>query len=233
MCLGQKLCVALLSLCTAISASGQAKKSGMDWSQQDAKKLLTESSWCKTQTDIDTSRMMFRPGAGGSNQAAGVNYRIMLLSSKPVRQALARLVQLDKHYAQEEVKRALDMVDRKYDSTVVVAVSFDQEGDNRLIGPVIEAFYHANTGLMKNNTYLDIKGKRVFLQEYQAPGQDGLGAKFIFPRIVDNKPLLSGLKSGDLRFYAEFPILLGATSSIILNMRFKIADLMYEGVMEY
>jgi hypothetical protein len=72
-------------------------------------------------------------------------------------------------------------------------------------------------------TDASLPSQRVFLQEYRPPSGDGMGAIFIFPRIVNSKPILDR-KSGEVRFYGEFPR---------LNMRFKVSDLMYEGVLEY
>ena len=86
---------------------------------------------------------------------------------------------------------------------------------------------------MKFNAYLDIKGgQRVFLQEYRAPSGDGMGAIFIFPRMVNDKPLLDP-KSGEVRFYAEFPKLGGNDQQIRLNVRFKVSELMYDGILDY
>jgi hypothetical protein len=40
-------------------------------------------------------------------------------------------------------------------------------------------------------------------------------------------------KSRDLRFHAEFPQLAGNDPVITLDWRFKVADFIYDGVMEY
>ena len=48
---------------------------------------------------------------------------------------------------------------------------------------IMQAINSANTGTLKNTAYLERQdGKRLFLNSYLAPIQDGLGAKFIFPR---------------------------------------------------
>jgi hypothetical protein len=61
--------------------------------------------------------------------------------------------------------------------------------------------------------------------DYRAPGPDGLGAKFIFPRTLDGKPFIDS-SSGEVRVYIE----LGKTKVI---RRFKVADMMYDGKLEY
>src|SRR5256885_9410045 len=41
---------------------------------------------------------------------------------------------------------------------------------------------------LKNVTYLERKdGKRLFLTDYRPPGSDGLGAKFFFTRIDEDR----------------------------------------------
>ena len=85
----------------------------------------------------------------------------------------------------------------------------------------------AATGTLKNATYLERNdGKRIFLEEYVPPGKDGFGARFIFPRIVNERPFLTP-ETHDVRFYSEFG------TAIKLNMRFKIADMMVDGKLEY
>jgi hypothetical protein len=45
-------------------------------------------------------------------------------------------------------------------------------------------------------------GRHVFLQEYQPPRNDGLGARFIFPRLIDDKPYNTA-ESGEIHFVSE------------------------------
>jgi hypothetical protein len=81
--------------------------------------------------------------------------------------------------------------------------------------------------VLKNNTYVETKkGQRVFLTDYKAPINDGIGAKFIFPRTSSGDPFLTP-ESGELRFYSEL------TKNLILNMKFKVAELVWDGVLEY
>lgn len=62
--------------------------------------------------------------------------------------------------------------------------------------------------------------------EYHAPINDGLGAKFIFPRIVDEKRFVNA-ETGTFRFYSE------VTNQLKLNVTFKTSELMYNGQLEY
>lgn len=91
----------------------------------------------------------------------------------------------------------------------------------------MQAFAVANPGQLKTNTYLETKdGNRVFVEQYLQPSSDGMGAKFVFPRVVDGKPFVTA-DSGYVRFYAE------VSPTIKLNMRFKVADMVYNDKLEY
>jgi hypothetical protein len=237
----KKSLLILLGLALAISVVAKDKP-WTQWTDKDAKKILNDSGWGQTQTymgSVETSQSVIPASAankGGLVDAApGVNYRIRFLSAKPIRQAFLRLVQLNPKATHEQNDQAHQFVDTKYDQVVVIAVDYDTQSlavDGRFTSAVFQAFSGGMTSNMKNNVYLDIKGgQRVFLQEFKPPSGDGVGARFIFPRIVNDKPILDP-NSGEVRFYAEFPKM-GGNDQVILNMRFKVSNLMYDGVLEY
>lgn len=228
------LSLSLLLMAGAVDAQKKMKP-WIEWTEKDANKILEDSPWARTQTDTDTSEMFYQEQSatgGGSrgrtergqfNQAINLNYHIRFLSAKPIRAAFAKLITA-KDPAMAEPLRAF--VDRDFSDYIVVAVTYDAS-DRRIEGPVMQTFNSANTGVLQNATYLELKnGKRLFVSQYQAPSQDGLGAKFIFPRKVDNQLFILP-DSGEVRFYSE------VGKNIKLNMRFKVADMMYEGKLEY
>ena len=231
-----KLAAALLLVCALIPAVGAQKqmKPWTEWSEKDARKILDNSPWGKTQVETDTSEMFYNPGRsstrdtqGATNQATNVNYHIWFLSAKPIRQAFARVLEKQQKTPNPQLSESLrSFVERKFDEWIVVAVTFDSP-DGRYSGPALQAFNSANTGLLKNRTYLELKnGRRLFLQEYKPPINDGLGAKFIFPRLVGDEPFITR-SAEEVRFYSE------VSDKIKLNMRFKIPEMMYEGQLEY
>ena len=244
----KKLSLSLLLLATVITNTSNAQKKPtpwQEWSRKEAETILNDSSWGKTQTETDTSEMMFRPQAapdpktgasnadplrdergGATNQATEVKYRIRFLSAKPIRQAFARLIALDQPTEDPKVKVYMnDFVERKFDKWIAVTVGFESR-DQRFSSKAIQAFASATTGSLKNNTYLERKdGKRLYLHIYQAPSADGLGAKFIFERIVDERPFLNS-ESGEVRFVSEI-------ATVNLNIRFKVGEMMYDGKLEY
>jgi hypothetical protein len=217
----------------AVGIGAQKKmKPWTEWSEKEAQKILDDSPWGQTQVETEHSEPFYSPANRGTdqgafNQATFLNLRIRFLSAKPIRQAFARVMELRQRAPNPQLLESLRaFVDRQFDDWIVVAVNYDSK-DRRLSGPALQAFNSANVGLLKNQTYLEIKGgKRLFLEDYKAPIEDGLGAKFIFPRLVEGKPFITP-ESGEVRFYSEVPKLTK------LNMRFKLSEMMYEGQLEY
>lgn len=230
----KKLAVILICVFALAAVAGAQKKykPWTEWSEKDVTKMLNDSPWGQTQTDTNTSEMFYSPtsGSGGSrgqqgalNQAVNLNFRIRFLSAKPIREAFAKQVITKNPQMTEQLKTFAEQTSDKY---IVVAVDFDSP-DRRLSGPAMQAFAAANPGQLKTTTYLEIKdGKRIFLDQYMQPSNDGMGAKFVFPRLVNGEPFVTA-NSGYVRFYSEI------TSTIKLNMRFKIADMMYNDKLEF
>ena len=246
-----------LSLATLVFAVVRTQeKRWQNWSKADAQQILDHSAWGQTQTETDTSEMVYTPTTAGTgsigrsdvnrgrvgeqqsinntraergatNQPISVNYHVRLLSAKPVRQAFMRVISLSQRNPDPDLTAGLEaFVKRDFRDYIVVAVTVDSP-DSRFSGPVQQALATARIGTIKNVTYLERKdGKRLFPMDYHAPINDGLGAKFIFPRQMDERDFV-GADSGSIRFYSD------VTSQLKLNVTFKVADLMYDGKLEY
>ena len=246
----------VLFMAGAVSAQKQMKPWG-EWTQKDAQKILDDSAWGHTQTNTDTSQMFYSPTSdpnrngnadtsnartrsssndssrlsqGATNQAVPLNFRIRFFTAKPIRQAFARQIALKQATLTKELTATLTVWSEQHtDDWIIVAVAYDST-DQRYTGPVMQAFGSATAETIKNSTYLERKdGKRVFASEYQAPGTDGAGAKFVFARTLDGQPFLNA-ESGEVRFYSEFQT---AKPPFKLDMRFKVADMMFDGKLEY
>ena len=236
----------VLFMAGAASAQKPLKPWG-EWTQKDAEKVLDDSAWGHTQTETDTSQMFFSPTSnpdvarktsndssrtaqGATNQEVHTNFYIRFFTAKPIRQAFARTIALKQATVTKELTAQLTAwSDAHSDDWIIVAVAFDAT-DQRFSGPVMQAFGSATAETIKNSTYLERKdGKRVFASDYQAPGADGAGAKFVFARVLDGQPFLNA-GSGEVRFYSEFQT---AKPPFKLNMRFKVADMMFDGKLEY
>jgi len=167
-----------------------------------------------------------RIAEGATNQPVSISYHVRLLSAKPVRQAVMRVIEISQKPDAQTIRGLRSFVERDFSDYIVISVAFDSN-DGRLSGPALQAFSSATLGTLKNNTYLERKdGKKLFLMEYRSPINDGLGAKFIFPRMPDEKTFLDA-NSGSVRFYSE------VSPKIKLNVTFKLSDMIYNGQLEY
>src|SRR6185369_4356902 len=250
------LAVVALLLFMTIAASAQKENySWMELPRKEAERILTNSPWSQTQVDTDASEMFYsptRPGTsavaqtttkgnigtqqsinnnradrGALNEEVHTSYRISFLSARPVRQAFAKMILSSERGPNEQLASQLQaFVERDFSSFVVIAVKIDST-DQRFLGPVMQAINSATTGTLKNTTYLERQdGQRVFLMQYNAPIADNLGAKFIFPRLVDGQPFLKS-DSGSVRFFAQF------NDSFKINMVYKVREMIYEQKLEY
>jgi hypothetical protein len=235
--------IAMVVLLTLIgSAVAQKDKKWTDWTKKDAQKMLDDSPWAKTQTDTDTSQMMFSPTntAGSSsrnadnavfgavNQSVNIKFHVRFYSARPIRQALARIMELDsKQLDQNALTKLHNFGELKSPDSVIVTVTYESP-DQRYSGIVMQAFNSAVTSVLKNDVYLQraVDGKQLFLEEYVPPGGDHFGARFIFPREVNGAPFIDS-KSGEIHFYAKYP------NGIKVDRRFKVSEMMYEGELEF
>src|SRR5436190_8953570 len=115
--------VALPIIGPTVGIAQRQNYSWMELPKKDAERMLANSPWSQTQVDTDLSEQFYtptRPGTsavgqpeasrgsvssqqstnnsradrGALNQAVSVKYRISFLSSRPVRQALAKMILL-------------------------------------------------------------------------------------------------------------------------------------------
>jgi hypothetical protein len=241
-----------LSLCVVLVTFGslavaQKTKAWTEWSKKDIEKYLNDSAWGQTQSEGGRSQapestsaitQVAAPRAaeremkdnnvesGQSKPTNLVKYHIRFLSAKPVRAAFARMVMLAQAQPNEELTTQLQgFVDRSFDDYIVISVGVEV-GDEKMAVPVMRAFSSATTEALQKNVYLERKdGKKLFLMEYRAPTQDGMGAKFVFQRVVDGQPFLD--QDDSVRFFAQL------NERMKLNSKYKLADMLYEGKLEY
>ena len=240
----------ILLLCSVfilftVSASAQKEKPWTEWSEKDAMKVMTDSAWAQTQkelSDTDTPTGPITAVAGkretentkGTNAESGesigrktaaltLNYRVAFLSAKPVRQAFVRFMEIKApETPADKAAERRAFIDKDFSDYIVVILKLDGTDRDKL-KPAL-ALLSGDPKAFKDTAYLERKdGKRLALMDYRVPDQ--LGAKFIFPRTLEGKPFLDA-SSGEVRFYVE----LGKTK---LSRRFKVADMMFDGKLEY
>lgn len=235
----------LLVLC-ACSAFGQKSKPWTELTEKEVAKILNDSPWGQTQTEGEESRpeqttaitqvaapssanrQLSREGeAPEARPSRVIKYRTRLLSAKPVRAAFARFLLLKKPDADNSLATQLQaFVDRDFADYVVVVLTPEAE-DPKVVGPTMQFLTAATADVLKDKVYLERKdGKRLMLADYRPPGPDGMGAKFVFMRMVEGKPFLTP-ESDNVRFFAQL------SEKMKLNVKYKISDMMYDGKLEY
>lgn len=233
----------------AVVAQAQKTKPWTEWSEKDTDKVLNDSGWGQTQAEGGSSEeptqtsaitsttaardsqvrnagAAAKAGESGEKKAGAVAYyRVRFLTAKPIRAALVRKVELQGAPA-ERVAQLKSFMDRDFGDYIVVTITMEGN-DTKRMAPVAQGLTNADVNALKEVTYLERKdGKRVQLVDYRAPIQDGLGAKFVFPRTVEGKPFIDAA-SGEVRFAMEMG------KALKINRRFKVADMMYDGKLEF
>jgi hypothetical protein len=234
-------------LVLAVASLAQKQKPWTEWSKKDVDKTLNDSAWGQTQTegsDPNSSsssssaitqvaapraadRDLNRQGESGeAKPSMVVKYSVRFLSAKPIRAAFARRVLLAKGQSDEALTTQLQtFVDRDFADYIVVSVGVEV-ADQKMAAPLMKAFTAATTEGLQKTVYLERKdGKKLYLMDYRAPVEDGMGAKFVFPRKLEGQPFLS--EADTVRFVAQL------NERMKLNTRYKLSDMLYDGKLEY
>ena len=219
------------------------KKPYAQWSEREASKVLSDSPWAKTQV-FTTPSVSYNTGISGSSGVGGaragkppdrptdalhVNFRVRFLSAKPIRQAASRMIEIKKKGSggEEMAEMLKNFASGEFLEYIIVSIDVDADDPGQNVQEAKSLLYKRGTAELKNNTFLEIKGgKRIFLQEFQTPKSDGLGARFIFPRLVDGNPFITP-ESEEIHFFTEL------SSTYRIDRRYKTKDMMFEGKFEY
>jgi hypothetical protein len=224
----------LLMIPIALSAQWQKKPYG-EWSEKEAVNVLNNSPWGQTQEFADTTAMFDTRKTLDSGQSSRVSetartrFRIRFFSAKPIRQATSRLIEI-KQKGKEDgqlAARLKALVDADFSRYVVITLVIDTAETPNQTGALATILVKQITSDLKSETYLlATGGERVILQEYQPPRQDPFGARFIFPRTVDGKPIINP-DSREVIFHTQLK------DGPNFNMRFKVKDMVLDGKLEY
>ena len=236
----------LMVLMFACLALAQKQKPWTEWTKKDVDKTLNDSAWGQTQTEGGSSsqssesavtqvaaknaadrQLSARQGESGEGKpVAYVKYHVRFLSAKPVRAAFARQVLLSKETPDEALATQLQgFIDRDFSEYIVISVGVEV-GDQKMAGPIMQAFSSATAEALQKTVYLERKdGKKLFLMDYRPPVEDGMGAKFVFKRSVDGQPFLS--ENDSVRFVAQM------NEKMKLDTRYKLSNMLYDGKLEY
>lgn len=242
----RRISACLVILMLAGLAVAQKQKPWTEWTQKDVDKTLNDSAWGQTQSEGGSNsqtadsaitqvaakgsadrQLSGRQGESGeAKPVAYVKYYVRFLSAKPVRAAFARKVLLAKGQPDEALTTQLQgFIDRDFSEYIVVSVGVEV-GDPKMAGPIMKAFSSASTDTLQKAVYLERKdGKKLFLMDYRPPVEDGMGAKFVFKRVVDGQPFLT--ENDSVRFIAQL------NEKMKLDTRYKLSNMQYDGKVEY
>jgi len=208
-----------------------------NWSEKEVEKLLEKSPWTQTLSYSPPSggrasvskRTGLGRGASTGARRPMIYFRAHWLSSPPVRMAFARrALLLD---PESDIERLRQFAEREWDQAVVsVTVDANDDGRQMLRGYMAALQRLEPDQVLPLTTLVTKSGKEISPLEYRAPQGDGTGAKFVFPRTLeDGRPLL---EPGDreVKFLTQFKI---GDNTVKLNLKFKTKDMIFKETLAY
>lgn len=221
------LLLLLVASCFALGGKIWEDKPYTDWSEKDATKILNDSPWGETYTLTDTTQMVFTPGKAGDqnvNREVYRHFRVRWVSAQPIRMAISRLTGLR---SKGEDPSLQQFVDTQFQNHIFIAIDFETN-EPRYKGEMFSLFAAMTIGDLVNSMYLvrASDGKKNFVAEYRPPGDQGLGAQFLFPRNIDGQPFLTE-KESRVRLIADL------RGQHHLVVPFKPQEMVFKGKLEY
>jgi hypothetical protein len=223
-----------LAVCGLLLGKDFWERPYKEWKKNDAFKMLQDSPWAKTMTFAENVGGG-RGGAYDRTSDSGLQTvynvaRVRFFSSLPIREAHVRIAQMLNNYdaksdaEKEQIDRTFaPALARDFSKNIIVALDFETN-DQRTKANVDRYLQQLQVNLLKQSCYLiSARLGRVTIEEYYPPSPDATGAKFLFPRTVDDKPVVSP-EDKEVTFDMWFE---GINQKIFI--RFKVKDMMYNG----
>ena len=198
------------------------------WSLDEAVAVLNDSPWARQTTFTEVVEGI-GSGVRGEKEIFNTFYT-RILSSLPIRQAFVRVEQHAHDYdslSTSEKARVDELsapgLELDFEDWIVLAVSFrsNDPDDEREVNRYLEV---STTDSLKNLAFLSTsRVSQVRLRGYIPPQGDGVGAKFVFPRAVDGRPVVAD-DTETLVFELEIP-----EAEPILSVTFVVRELKWGG----
>jgi uncharacterized protein affecting Mg2+/Co2+ transport len=237
------------------SSSAQAqfwnKKDYTDWSENDCRKILTDSPWTKT---YSSSEMELPNGAEGSmvpgrQPLMTLSYTAQFFSAMPVRMAQVRMGQVQAHYNKMTAaqRKAFDanaarFLAVRFPSDTIIRVTYSTNIDSARTA--LQNFWQLmSTAKLVTSVYLTVDGQTVRLARFQGRPQEQEFFLF-FPRMADGKPLLDpsrksvSLQIGNpsIQFQNGFGngnLVASPAAAGTIHMEFNVKKMMFRGKVAY
>lgn len=181
---------------TLLSAPQQVTdKPYQKWTLEEALGILTHSPWSKQET---RTSIIGGIGSGLSGEKEIYStFFVRFLSARPIRQAYARLIQIQSNYdgLSRENKKKLDGtlepgLYTDFTRWIVLTLGFRSNDPN--VEMQVKQFLNVQTTeTMKSRAYLSTTHfPQLELAAYFPPREDAIGAKFVFPRKIVGIPVV-------------------------------------------
>ena len=200
-------------LCSGLAADRSAgqvpDKHYSKWTLAETVALLNNSPWARQET---FTRIVGGIGSGVSGEKEIYStFFVRFLSARPVREALARALQIKAGYdgLSEPQRRRIDLglaggLALDVSRWIVVAVSF-RSNDANLESMVRRSLELESQDSMQTRAFLSTaRHPQIQLKAFFPPADDLIGAKFVFPRMLDDEPAISE-EDKELTFELDLP----------------------------
>ena len=167
-----------------------------EWSLDKAVKVLNDSPWARHET---FTRVIRGVGSGISGEKEIYNtFYVRFLSARPIREAYARIQQIQHEYdnmaPDEKISfEAAQMpnLDLDVSQWIVVSVSFRSNDPNEESS--VRRFFQSETvKTLKTKAFLSTPNcSQVEISAYFPQREESVGAKLVFPRVLNGVPLIS------------------------------------------
>jgi len=167
-----------------------------NWSLAEALRLLNDSSWARQET---YTQVIGGIGSGIQGEKEIYNtFFVRFLSAAPIRQAYARVKQIHVGYDEldqaerqrinQEIKQGIELDVSRW---IIVAVTFRSNNLNQQ--SQVDSFFQSQTiETLKTRVLLSTDSfPKLRPLAYYPPKEESVGAKFVFPRKVDNIPVIT------------------------------------------
>jgi len=160
------------------------------WNLKEALEVLNDSPWAHQQT---ATRVVGGIGSGvAGEKEIFQRFYVRFLSARPIRAAFARVDQLMADSQGGDSPPGLEEnIELDTSQWIVIAVAF-RSNDSSLEPEVRRALQTQTTETMKTRAFLSTdRFAQLEIAAFYPALEDGVGAKFVFPRQLGSQPVVS------------------------------------------